>query len=318
MKKIFLFTAIVMSLIAQSCSKSTDVLITTGFNIEEAKMSFANNFNNALSTKSSNEAYYSLAGGDYTPVWEMAKANENEFIWSLEVPIISDLQIVLRNKTTEVIKAAERKLLFIKNKETHSVHSFIMVSSTAETKSSNSNFEHLAENASYSGYVLYSTLAGEFVNLCSYENGVETANINVLNKESKHNHECDSTCIAHKYDITIDEVMGSNEFGIMPLGMGGGEYFEGVCIWCGAPEPECWCDLYDDEPVLCLQCGGDYLKCGCDKTVCEKCGRWMQMCECDLTNDSYFCNECGNYHSNGECKYICTKCGKHMSTCVCK
>ena len=204
MKKIFLFTAIVMSLIAQSCSKSTDVLITTGFNIEEAKMSFANNFNNALSTKSSNEAYYSLAGGDYTPVWEMAKANENEFIWSLEVPIISDLQIVLRNKTTEVIKAAERKLLFIKNKETHSVHSFIMVSSTAETKSSNSNFEHLAENAFYSGYVLYSTLAGEFVNLCSYENGVETANINVLNKESKHNHECDSTCIAHKHDITID------------------------------------------------------------------------------------------------------------------
>ena len=298
MKKILFFAAIITSLIAQSCSKSTDDLTTTSFNIEEAKMSFANNFNNALSTKSSDEAYYSLAGGDYTPVWEMAKANENEFIWSLEVPIISDLQIVLRNKTTEVIKAAERKLLFIKNKETHSVHSFIMVSSTAETKSSNSNFEHLAENASYAGYVLYSTLAGEFVNLCSYENGVETANINVLNKESKHSHECDSTCIPHKHDITIDEVMGSNEFGIMPLGMGGGEYFEGFCVGCGTPFPYCTCG---------------------DLAICPLCNSFVINCKCgDDKYEYYFCNDCGTYHRNGECKYLCPKCGVALGDCRCK
>ena len=312
MKKIFLFTAIVMSLIAQSCSKSTDVLITTGFNIEEAKMSFANNFNNALSTKSSDEAYYSLSGGDYTPIWEMAKANENEFIWSLEVPIISDLQIVLRNKTTEVIKAAERKLLFIKNKETHSVHSFIMVSSTAETKSSNSNFEHLAENASYSGYVLYSTLAGEFVNLRSYNTGEEIANVNALDIQLTH--ECGlEGCSNHNVNNLIEIAMGNNEFGVMPLGLGYGEYFEGYCLICGAPEDMCWC-----VDVRCLQCGNDFMNCKCGKAVCDKCGRWLEMCNCDLYNDDILCGDCGNYHSPGSCKYICTKCGKHISVCACK
>lgn len=318
MKKIFLFTAIVMSLIAQSCSKSTDVLITTGFNIEEAKMSFANNFNNALSTKSSDEAYYSLAGGDYTPVWEMAKANENNNVWSLEVPIISDLQIVLRNKSTEIITVAERKLLFIKNKETHTVNSFIMVSSTAETKSSNSNFEHLAENSSYSGYVLYSTLAGEFVNLRSYNNGVEVANVNALDVESPHSHDCNSEeCLHIDNAKIIKDVLGENEYGIMPLGMGG-EYYEGFCIWCGAAFPECWCDEGYQKPVLCLECGGNYLTCGCGKTICEKCGMWTDFCNCDLTSDVILCGECGNYHAPGNCKYVCTKCGKHIYYCVCK
>lgn len=312
MKKILFFAAIITSLIAQSCSKSTDDLTTTSFNIDEAKMSFANNFNNALSIKSSDEAYYSLAGGDYTPIWEMAKANENEFIWSLEVPIISDLQIVLRNKTTEVIKAAERKLLFIKNKETHSVHSFIMVSSTAETKSSNSNFEHLAENASYSGYVLYSTLAGEFVNLRSYNTGEEIANVNALDIQLTH--ECGlEGCSNHNVNNLIEIAMGNNEFGVMPLGMGYGEYFEGYCLICGAPENMCWC-----VDVRCLQCGNDFMNCKCGKAVCDKCGRWLEMCNCDLYNDDILCGDCGNYHSPGSCKYICTKCGKHISVCACK
>lgn len=312
MKKIFLLSAIVISMIAQSCSKSTDVLTTTSFNIEEAKMSFANNFNNALSTKSPNEAYYSLAGGDYTPVWEMAKANENNNVWSLEVPIISDLQIVLRNKSTEIITVAERKLLFIKNKETHTVNSFIMVSSTAETKSSNSNFEHLAENSSYSGYVLYSTLAGEFVNLRSYNNGEEIANVNALDIQLTH--ECGlEGCSNHNVNNSIEIAMGNNEFGVMPLGLGYGEYFEGYCLICGAPEDMCWC-----VDVRCLQCGNDFMNCKCGKAVCDKCGRWLEMCNCDLYNDDILCGDCGNYHSPGNCKYICTKCGKHISVCTCK
>ena len=344
MKKIFLFTAIVMSLIAQSCSKSTDVLITTGFNIEEAKMSFANNFNNALSTKSPNEAYYSLAGGDYTPVWEMAKANENEFIWSLEVPIISDLQIVLRNKTTEVIKAAERKLLFIKNKETHSVHSFIMVSSTAETKSSNSNFEHLGENASYSGYVMYSTLAGEFVTLSRFNNGVESTFHNTHSSEFEHQHNCDETCEEHNFGLKLEEGMGCDEFGIMLLGMGGGEYFEGICKWCGAleeyciciPNPEpcekcgvinCGCNLdYCDEcgymPCRCNErycriCENIESDCTCYKILCEKCHNFEADCICEEIEE-LLCDNCGTYHAVGECKYVCPTCGKYLYNCKCK
>lgn len=80
MKRLSLFAAIILLLIAQSCSKESDTLLTANFNIEEAKAAFVNNYTNALGTKSADEVYYSLAGGDYTPIWEMAKANENEHI----------------------------------------------------------------------------------------------------------------------------------------------------------------------------------------------------------------------------------------------
>lgn len=317
MRKFLLITAIVTSMIAQSCSKESDTLSTTNFNVEEAKAAFVNNYTNALGTKSADEVYYSLAGGDYTPVWEMAKASENEHIWSLEVPIISDLQIVLKNKETDLVTSAERKLLFVKSKETQNVHPFIMVSTTSETKSNNNSYEHLADNASYSGYVLYSTLAGEFVNLRSYDNGVEIANVNAMTVEMEHQRDCDSICTGHEHNHSLENVLGGNEFGVMPLGMGG-EYFEGFCIWCGAAFPDCWCDDGFQKPVLCLECGGNYLTCGCGKTVCDKCGKLKDFCSCDLTSDEYLCGDCGNYHSPGDCKYTCTKCGKHISYCVCK
>ena len=345
MKKIFLFTAIVMSLIAQSCSKSTDVLITTGFNIEEAKMSFANNFNNALSTKSSDEAYYSLAGGDYTPIWEMAKANENNNVWSLEVPIISDLQIVLRNKSTEVITVSERKLLFIKNKETHTVNSFIMVSSTAEIKSSNFNFEHLAENASYSGYVLYSTLAGEFVNLRSYNNGEEIANVTALDIKSAHYHDSDTnTCSNDDCDSMINDVLGDNEYGIMLLGGESNcEYFEGICLWCGAQYPysncktcvvcgqsDCicagskYCNICGSYPCYCNEpschiCGKPDPLCECSGKMCSDCGKMKPECVCSKINPPKSqCENCGNYHAEGDCKFTCPTCGQYLTNCKCK
>lgn len=338
MRNFLLITAIATSMIAQSCSKESDTLSTTNFNVEEAKAAFVNNYINALGTKSADEVYYSLAGGDYTPVWEMAKANENEHIWSLEVPIISDLQIVLKNKETNLVTGAERKLLFIKSKETQNVHPFIMVSTTSQTKSSDNNFEHLADNASYSGYVLYSTLAGEFVNLRSYDNGVEIANVNAITAEMEHQHDCDSTCTDHEHSLSLENVLGGNEFGVMPLGLGG-EYFEGFCIWCGAPEPECWClkcqicgqedckcadycpecenypCICDDH--ICIICGDFQSNCSCYTKICRNCHNFVDECVCESDNE-FFCSNCGDYHTDGNCKLSCPICGKFLVDCKCK
>ena len=338
MRKFLLITAIVTSMIAQSCSKESDTLSTTNFNVEEAKAAFVNNYTNALGTKSADEVYYSLAGGDYTPVWEMAKASENEHIWSLEVPIISDLQIVLKNKETDLVTSAERKLLFVKSKETQNVHPFIMVSTTSETKSNNNSYEHLADNASYSGYVLYSTLAGEFVNLRSYDNGVEIANVNAITAEMEHQRDCDSTCTGHEHNHSLENVLGGNEFGVMPLGMGG-EYFEGFCIWCGAPEPECWClkcqicgqedckcaDYCPEcenfpcicEDHICIICGDFQSNCSCYTKICSNCHNFVDECVCESDNE-FFCSNCGDYHTDGNCKLSCPTCGKFLIDCKCK
>jgi hypothetical protein len=320
MKRIIILSTIIFSLIVLSCSKNTERLFTTDFALEEAKAAFVNNYSAAIGTKSADVVYYSLAGGDYTPVWEMAKANENEHIWSLEVPIISDLQIVLKNKETELVTGAERKLLFIKSKETQNVHPFIMVSTTSEVKSNTNSFEHLADNTSYTGYVLYSTLAGEFVNLRSYENGEEIANVNATTAEAEHHHDCDSTCTDHVHNLSLEEVMGNNEFGIMPLGMGGGEYFEGFCLICGAPQLKCWC-----EDVRCLYCGRDFLSCDCGKIICDKCGQLKMyseilglICGCYEMNEDIKCEYCGEKHKPNNCKYICPICLCHLLQCKCK
>ena len=300
MKRKLALAIIIFSLITISCSKKIDRLSTTEFNIEEAKAAFVNNYTNALGTKSADEVYYSLAGGDYTPVWEMAKANENEHIWSLEVPIISDLQIVLKNKETDLVTSAERKLLFIKSKETQNVHPFIMVSTTSETKSSDNSFEHLADNASYSGYVLYSTLAGEFVNLRSYYKGVEIANVNAMTAETEHHRDCESdNCVENSDGVTIDDVMGSNEFGIMlSAHIGTGEYFEGFCVGCGTAYPYCTCG---------------------EVAICPICNNFVINCKCGSDMDGYyFCYDCGCYHKPGECRYICPLCSLPFVDCHCK
>lgn len=340
MKKILLFSSILLSLIAQSCSKSTEDLTVSRLNIEEAQAAFVNSFNNALTTKSADETYYSLAGGDYTPVWDMAKSNENEYIWSLEVPIISDIDIVLKNNETNQITLADRRLLFIKNKQTQVVGSFILVSTTTYTKSTNSNFEHLADNSSYSGYVLYSTLGGDFVALSKYNNGVETASVNDWDLKNSHNQECiPENCTENNHSDAIDEIMGSNEFGIMPRGNGSGQYYEGFCIFCGAPEPFCWCyicpnckledcicgdacDKCDSFPCICndhicMICGEYQSKCVCGRVLCHECGNYVEDCTCEKEHVTK-CSECGDYHVPGNCKYICKKCNKFLSVCTCK
>lgn len=340
MKRIIILSTIIFSLIVLSCSKNTEGLSTTDFAVEEAKAAFVNNYSAVIGTKSAEEVYYSLAGGDYTPVWEMAKANENEHIWSLEVPIISDIKVVLKNKETELITDADRRLLFIKNKVSQTVVPFIMVSTTSETKSSNNEFEHLADNSTYTGYVLYSTLAGEFVNLRRYENGVETASVSAMTEDDGHHHDCDTTCTGH-HNPTIEDLIGDNEFGIMPLGMGWGDYYEGMCLLCGMPEDFCVCmekvcekcgELFCICLEYCDECG--YMPCRCHDHICQICGKIVANCTCytefcDICNKSkvdcrcdkpkeLLCTNCGNYHAEGKCKFVCPGCGEFLTNCKCK
>ena len=97
MKRVLFKIFLISLLFVQSCSKDSNLTIDN-FSIEEAKVSFVNDYEQALSTKGGDSFYYSLSGGDYTPMWDLAISNENEYIWSLEVPIVSDLAVVVKNK----------------------------------------------------------------------------------------------------------------------------------------------------------------------------------------------------------------------------
>ena len=340
MKRVLYIIFLISLLFVQSCSKDSNLTIDN-FSIEEAKVSFVNDYEQALSTKGEDSFYYSLSGGDYTPMWDLAITNENEYIWSLEVPIVSDLAVVVKNKRTDNITRAERRLLFIKNKDTKSVYSYMMVSEAPQTKTSDSGYAHLSDNSSYTGMVLFSTLSGDFVSLNRYNNGVSVASVNASETSHSHHHQCDSTgCDGHIHTDAIDDVLGDDEYGVMPLGMGG-IYYEGVCIYCGAKYPDCWCGMcpickkedcscldYCDEcnhypcicdEFLCKFCGEHVTLCTCNKTVCDRCGKLLEFCNCDIdNNEEIWCNTCGNYHLPNECKYICPFCGKYLDSCVCK
>lgn len=329
MKRVLYTIFLISLLFVQSCSKDSN-LTNDNFSIEEAKVSFVNDYEQALSTKGEDSFYYSLSGGDYTPMWDLAIANENEYIWSLEVPIVSDLAVVVKNKRTDNITRAERRLLFIKNKDTKSVYSYMMVSEAPQTKTSDSGYAHLSDNSSYTGMVLFSTLSGDFVSLNRYNNGVSVASVNASETSHSHHHQCDSTgCDGHIHTDAIDDVLGDDEYGVMPLGMGG-QYYEGYCIYCGAKYPDCWCgntnycEKCNHYPCICDEflcefCGKHVTLCTCNKTVCDRCGKLLEFCNCDLdNNEEIWCNTCGNYHLPNECKYICPFCGKYLDSCVCK
>ena len=329
MKRVLFIIFLISLLFVQSCSKDSNLTIDN-FSIEEAKVSFVNDYEQALSTKGGDSFYYSLSGGDYTPMWDLAIANENEYIWSLEVPIVSDLAVVVKNKRTDNITRAERRLLFIKNKDTKSVYSYMMVSEAPQTKTSDSGYAHLSDNSSYTGMVLFSTLSGDFVSLNRYNNGVSVASVNASETSHSHHHQCDSTgCDGHIHTDAIDDVLGDDEYGVMPLGMGG-QYYEGYCIYCGAKYPDCWCgntnycEKCNHYPCICDEflcefCGKHVTLCICNKTVCDRCGKLLEFCNCDIdNNEEIWCNTCGNYHLPNECKYICPFCGKYLDSCVCK
>ena len=338
MKRNLIINLLFTVLFIQSCSKDSN-LTNDNFSIEEAKVSFVNDYEQALSTKGGDSFYYSLSGGDYTPMWDLAITNENEYIWSLEVPIVSDMAVVVKNKRTDNITRAERRLLFIKNKDTKSVYSYMMVSEAPQTKTSDSGYAHLSDNSSYTGMVLFSTLSGDFVSLNRYNNGVSVASVNASETSHSHHHQCDSTvCDGHIHTDAIDDVLGDDEYGVMPLGMGG-IYYEGFCIYCGAPEPYCWCGMCpickrEDCSCLdyCNKCG--YLPCRCDehvcficgeiesncvcyKKICGECGQYTNECKCD-NSEKIHCEYCGEYHLQGDCKFMCPYCGRYFSNCTCK
>lgn len=331
MKSVRLFLVVVFCSLFQSCSKDSDVAIDN-FSIEEAKVSFVNDYEQALSTKGGDSFYYSLSGGDYTPMWDLAISNENEYIWSLEVPIVSDMAVVVKNKRTDNITRAERRLLFIKNKDTKSVYSYMMVSEAPQTKTSDSGYAHLSDNSSYTGMVLFSTLSGDFVSLNRYSNGVSVASVNASETSHSHHHQCDSTgCDGHIHTDAIDDVLGDDEYGVMPLGMGG-QYYEGYCIWCGAPYPYCYCisspcDKCGHKPCICVckYCGYD--PCICLNSPCEICGVYPCICLgsiCEVCDsdpcicDEFICKICGKHTSECTCnKTVCDRCGKLLEFCNC-
>lgn len=321
MRQIKIVTAIIASFIVVSCSKDSNNLSITNFNLEEAKAIFVLDYNDVISTKSENSTlYYSIAGGDYTPLWDMAKTNENDYEWSFEVPIISDFQIVLKNNDTGAITLADRRLLFVKNKFTLKVSSYVLTSTiSTESKYSNTKYEHLADNSAYTGIVLYSKLDGAFVNLLCFTSGVEVANISTNNTTNFN--DCDhEDCSVHNHSSIIKEVIGNSTFGIIHRGAGGGNYYEGICIGCGVYAPGCFCDIR-----TCSSCGGNYSHCGCDILICTECGKFKKAgiysnihCECDMMGEDASCNFCGGDHDSSECSNYCEVCGRLVANCECK
>ncbi|MDR2065691.1 MAG: hypothetical protein LBP85_08315 [Prevotellaceae bacterium] len=217
---------------------------------------------------------------DYTPQWDKTVISENEYIWSVNVPILTNkrLMVVSREKTDTVYTPAPQKLVIIKSKETQKKYMFILTlipDRECGYKFKNNmekSYTHAGDVKNFTGIAMYSTWDGRIINIRKQDRN------NIIRLNLK--------------DTTITKSEKSKKLklataisGELVLMGGGDDWFLGEiegsevtwCQWCWRSIDDCICG----EPQYCSVCG--YSVCICDEyhdnydytydDVCPNCGR---------------------------------------------
>ncbi|MDR0754668.1 MAG: hypothetical protein LBF04_04690 [Prevotellaceae bacterium] len=217
---------------------------------------------------------------DYTPQWNKAVMSENEYIWSMDIPILTSnrLMVISRGKTDTIYTPVPQKLVIIKNKESGEKYMFILtlipdIDCSAKFKNGvEKTYTHVGDVSNFTGIAVYSTWNGKVIQ---------------IKRQSKK----DITQLNFK-DRKISKNEKTDKLGIITSGMGelvlmgdGDDWFLGEiessevtwCRWCWHRIDECTCG----DPQYCSVCG--YSVCICDEysddnnysndDVCPNCGR---------------------------------------------
>jgi uncharacterized repeat protein (TIGR02543 family) len=198
----------------------------------------------------------SLLPDNYTPQWNNAVNSENEYIWSIEAPIISSkrLEISHRRDKQPWRAAVNQKLVIIKSKETKDMEMFVLTlipdkdcfHKHRHYQHRGRTYTHAGNKQEFSGIAVYTLWEGT----------------NILINE----HNSDSVTQRFKYDRGksfysqknfSNAVIGeTGELVLMSDNPGGGDIIdiEGIvviapgiyCPWCGNYKGQCTC--YWDPP----------------------------------------------------------------------
>jgi uncharacterized repeat protein (TIGR02543 family) len=146
-----------------------DDIVTNGITIKEAAEVFQQKIRSYEILKGKgNLPENPLLPGDYTPQWDNAVYSENEYVWSIEAPIISSrrLKTSHTNEKQPWSAVVNQKIVVIKNKETKITEMFVLslIPDRECFRKHRSRRErlytHLGNTAEFSGTAVYTLWEG--------------------------------------------------------------------------------------------------------------------------------------------------------------
>jgi hypothetical protein len=291
--KILLFSGIV-SIFTASCynmfrEEQADSTISAKLTIQEIKEVFRQKVLDYEITKTRRQAQISKTffPENYTPQWDKVVSAENEHIWSMDVPILTDKRLMIARKeyNDTIYTPVPQKLVIIKNKETGRKYMYILT--LIPDKECGSRFKnkiettytHVGDIGNFTGIAVYSTWDGKMINIRRYsKNGSIQLNFKdtALSKSEKHKKITLITAIA------------------------------GELVLMGGGDPWYLGEIEGAEVTWCQECGQRIDLCTCwDIEYCSTCG--YSICRCDEYNDDNSnngdaCPNCGRLNCDGSCE----------------
>jgi hypothetical protein len=217
---------------------------------------------------------------DYIPQWDKLTRAENEYIWSIDIPILTSnrLMVINRKKTDTIYTPVPQKLVIIKNKESGGKYMFILtlipdIECASKFKNGvEKTYTHAGDASKFTGIAVYSNWNGKVIKI-KRQNKKSITQLNF--KDTK----------ISKYEKTNKLEIITSGMGELVLMGGGDDWFLGEiegsevtwCQWCWHRIDECTCG----DPQYCSVCG--YSVCRCDEyhdddnydddNVCPNCAR---------------------------------------------
>ncbi|MDR3287542.1 MAG: hypothetical protein LBT27_08875, partial [Prevotellaceae bacterium] len=195
---------------------------------------------------------------NYTPQWDNAEFTENEHIWSIETPILSDRKVFTFHKKEAKpwYAVVTQKLVIIKHKETEKMNMYILtlipdkLCCQKHKRHREKTYTHLGNTSEFSGTAVYTLWDGTDILVNehtekklrkAYSYDTEITNTERVAKTKN---------ILKEFDLVPIKTMSN-----MSYEDGNGIYY---CITCGRSLPEgsyicSWCEMgsgYIDDLIV--------------------------------------------------------------------
>lgn len=239
--------------------------------------------------------------GEYTPQWNKAKVVDSKYMWTVEVPVISEYNYAAVHKDSDIKHPVRvgQKIMVLKNKEMGCVIPYFITTIPTTgyyLKNKRKTYSHNIPSDKFSGIVIFRALNDMVVQVTQYVDGEPVNAVHLFKDDIR------TESVSERY---MDIANSFNMF-IAPSLQALSEQTSGPCIGCGywiepgyshdCDDPICVyaCGVCRKQPCVCCRfCGKAPDSCDCNEPMCLSC--WQKPCICGHGGEPRICNNCGLY-----------------------
>ncbi|MDR1347651.1 MAG: hypothetical protein LBJ63_04355 [Prevotellaceae bacterium] len=187
---------------------------------------------------------------DYTPQWDKAVYSENEYIWSIEAPIIDSRRLLATSHLNERKPweaSITQKVVVIKVKETHETEMFLL-SLIPDRKCFEKyrhhrgrTYTHAGNTRKFSGTAVYTLWEGTNILINEHNNDSVTQKFKYDRKKSFYVQKDFSTAvIGESGGLVLMDYYGGELEGSVVIGRNPGDKLPEYCPYCHYSNCHCW------------------------------------------------------------------------------